>query len=49
MAIIMQNFPLLKEIDEQINLENIDWNKNAFQTLLVRFLLLINKKKFSIF
>jgi hypothetical protein len=49
MAIIMQNFPLLKEIDEQINLENIDWNKNAFQTLLVKFLLSINKKNFLFF
>ncbi len=31
----MKNFPLLNEIDEQINSDNIDWNKNAFQTLLV--------------
>jgi hypothetical protein len=37
MATIMKNFPLLNEIDEQINYENIDWNKNAFQTLLVSF------------
>jgi hypothetical protein len=37
MATIMKNFPLLNEIDEQIHLENIDWNKNAFQTLLVGF------------
>jgi len=33
----MKNFPLLNEIDEQINSDNIDWNKNAFQTLLVCF------------
>jgi hypothetical protein len=38
MAAMMKNFPLLNEIDEQINFENIDWNKNAFQTLLVGFL-----------
>jgi len=37
MATIMKNFPLLNEIDEQINSDNIDWNKNAFQTLLVCF------------
>jgi len=37
MATIMKSFPLLNEIDEQINLDNIDWNKNAFQTLLVYF------------
>jgi hypothetical protein len=29
------NFPLLNQIDEGIHLDNIDWNKNAFQTLLV--------------
>ena len=37
MATMMKNFPLLNEIDEQINLENIEWNKDAFQTLLVGF------------
>ena len=37
MATIMKNFPLLNEIDEQSNSENLDWNKNAFQTLLVGF------------
>jgi len=31
-----KNFPLLNQIDEGINSDNIDWNKNAFQTLLVR-------------
>ena len=30
-----KNFPLLTEIDQEINSDNIDWNKNAFQTLLV--------------
>lgn len=29
-------FPLLNQIDEGIHSEDIDWNKNAFQTLLVR-------------
>ena len=28
-------FPLLNQIDEGIHSEDIDWNKNAFQTLLV--------------
>jgi hypothetical protein len=28
------NFPLLNQIDEGIHFDNIDWNKNAFQTLL---------------
>jgi hypothetical protein len=31
----VKNFPLLNEIDEQINSDDIDWNQNAFQTLLV--------------
>jgi hypothetical protein len=39
MTTIMKNFPLLNEIDNQINSDNIDWNKNAFQTLLVCFFL----------
>ncbi|CAF5066136.1 unnamed protein product, partial [Rotaria sp. Silwood1] len=30
----MKNCPLLNEIDEQNNSDNIDWNTNAFQTLL---------------
>ncbi|CAF4659973.1 unnamed protein product, partial [Rotaria magnacalcarata] len=34
MTTIMKNFPLLTEIDEQNNSDNIDWNTNAFQTLL---------------
>lgn len=38
-----KNFPLLNEIDDEINSDNIDWNQNAFQTLLVCFFLL-NKK-----
>ncbi|CAF0905033.1 unnamed protein product [Adineta ricciae] len=29
-----ENFPLLNEIDNELNSDNIDWNKNAFQTLL---------------
>lgn len=28
-------FPLLKQIDEQIEYDSIEWNRNAFQTLLV--------------
>ena len=28
-------FPLLNQIDEGLHSESIDWNKNAFQTLLV--------------
>ncbi|CAF1095968.1 unnamed protein product [Rotaria sordida] len=34
MTTIMKNFPLLNEIDEQNNSDDIDWNINAFQTLL---------------
>ncbi|CAF3205339.1 unnamed protein product, partial [Rotaria sp. Silwood2] len=34
MTTTMKNFPLLNEIDEQSDLDNIDWNINAFQTLL---------------
>ncbi|CAF1003091.1 unnamed protein product [Adineta steineri] len=34
MATMTKNFPLLNEIDDELNLNNIDWNKNAFQTLL---------------
>ena len=30
------NFPLLNQIDTEIHSDQIDWNKNAFQTLLVR-------------
>lgn len=37
MTLTMKNFPLLNEIDEQNNVDNIDWNTNAFQTLLVSF------------
>jgi hypothetical protein len=36
-----KNFPLLNQIDEGIYSDNIDWNKNAFQTLLVGRLYLI--------
>ena len=39
MAAITKNFPLLTEIDEQINFDNLDWNKNAFETLLVSLFL----------
>ena len=31
-----KNFPLLNEIDQQIHSDKLDWNQNAFQTLLVR-------------
>jgi len=31
----MTNFPLLNQINEDLNSDSIDWNKNAFQTLLV--------------
>jgi hypothetical protein len=31
----MNNFPLLNQIDEGISSDNFDWNKTAFQTLLV--------------
>ena len=41
-----QNFPLLNEIDEHHNSNNIDWNKNAFETLLVKYsIFLILKTK----
>ena len=30
-----KKFPLLTEIDGQINADSIDWNKNAFETLRV--------------
>ena len=30
-----KNFPLLNQIDEGLQSESIDWNRNAFQTLLV--------------
>lgn len=29
-----ENFPLLKEIDQQVNSDKLEWNQNAFQTLL---------------
>lgn len=31
----IKNFPLLNQIDEGSHSNDIDWNKNAFQTLLV--------------
>lgn len=31
----MNSFPLLTEINEDLHSENLDWNRNAFQTLLV--------------
>ena len=31
-----KSFPLLHQINEGIHSDDIDWNKNAFQTLLVR-------------
>ncbi|UJR37177.1 hypothetical protein I4U23_029885 [Adineta vaga] len=34
MSTMARSFPLLNEIDDEINSNNIDWNKNAFQTLL---------------
>jgi hypothetical protein len=45
----MKSFPLLNEIDEQINLDNIDWNKNAFQTLLVYIFIIKLKLNIKIF
>ena len=33
-----KSFPLLNEINKQIHLNDIDWNKNAFETLLVRLI-----------
>lgn len=35
-------FPLLNQIDEGIHSDNIDWNQNAFQTLLVGENLLVH-------
>ncbi len=35
MSNIIKNFPLLNQINEGIYSDNIDWNKNTFQTLLV--------------
>ena len=41
MITMTENFPLLNEIDNELNADNTEWNKNAFQTLLVRF---VNKE-----
>lgn len=30
-----KSFPLLTQIDEGVQLDTVDWNRNAFQTLLV--------------
>ena len=31
-----RNFPLLTQIDENLGAQTIEWNENAFQTLLVK-------------
>lgn len=36
MATGVKKFPLLNEIDQRINCDSLDWNRNAFETLLVR-------------
>ena len=36
MATGVKKFPVLNDIDERLNCDNLDWNKNAFETLLVR-------------